>query len=217
MVGLTNGYMARTKGIGNLEQDVESRAQAIINEFNGFTDGVRYLCLLHRSKDGGQNKEYHRRSAFFITLNTEEYRDAVERLLILQAVSSKPYRLYASVNARDIQKTERQMKIEMLEADFASAENKQFMYERFCSRWAGALMKPGSRSGSSFILDVDGEGDVTAPVLKKLAEINIEPLMQYKTPNGWHIITPPFNPQLIESDGCEVKKDGLILLNGSDI
>lgn len=204
--------MSRTKGISALEEDLNRKAQMLMDEFAPFTTGVRYLSLLHRSKDGGHNKEYHRRGGFYVTHTKEEYLDALVRLLTLQAVASKPYRLYASVNARSIEKAEKQFKMEMLEADFSSGENKTYFYERLESRWAGSLMKPGSRIGSLFILDIDGEGDVTAPVLKWLGEHEIEPIKMYQTPNGWHIVTPPFNPTEFQFENCEVKKDGLILL-----
>lgn len=203
----------RTKGIGALEEDIERKANALMQEFSQFTTGTRYLCLLHRAKDGGHNKEYHRRGGFYITHTPEEYADALARLLILQVVSKKPYRLYASVNARSVTKAEKQFKMEMLESDFAPKENHEFFWTRIESRWVGALMKPGSRIGSNFILDADGEGDVSAPVLKLCAENNIDVLKQYKTPNGYHVITSPFNPEIMNLPDVEVKKDGLILLS----
>lgn len=203
----------RTKKLGAVEEEINATAKSIMQDFSQFTSGVRYLSLLHRTKDGGYNKEYHRRGGFYVTHTEEEYLDALVRLLTLQAIASKPYRLYASVNQRSISKAEKQFKMEMLEADFSSAENKHYFYERIESRWSGCLMKPGSRIGSLFILDVDGEGDCTAPVLQELSKLVVEPVKMYKTPNGWHIITPPFNPELLNVTNCEVKKDGLILLN----
>ena len=203
----------RNKSITAIEHDIEEKAKAILADFKEFTTGVRFLSLLHRSKDGGHNKEYHRRGGFYVCHSTEDYLDALIRLLILKEVSSKPYRLYASVNARSLAKAEKQFKMEMLEADFSSEDNKHFFYERLESGWVGALMKPGSRTGSLFMIDIDGEGDVTAEPLKWLAAHDIQPIKQYKTPNGWHIITPPFNPTEYPKELGEVKKDGLILLD----
>lgn len=206
----------RTKSIGALSQEVEEKSEAIFREFALFSTGIRYVALLHRSKDGGhQGSEYHRRGGFYITHNNEQYRDALVRLLTLQAVAQKPYRLYASVNARDIHKAERAFKMDMLTCDFGDDVNKQFFWERLESKWASALMQPGSRmhGQSLFMLDVDGEGDVAELVLKWLSERGIDVVKQYKTPNGWHVVTPPFNPTEFHIQGCEIKKDGLLLLN----
>lgn len=204
--------MERTKRIGHLEEDVETEAKKIFSEFRDFTNGTRYLCLLHRQKDGGSTDEYKRRGGYYITHTPEQYLDALVRLLILQKVSSKPYRLYASVNARSVAKGERAFKRDMLETDFEAGENKRSFWERLPSKWVSALMQPGAREGANFIIDADGEGDVTAPVLIWLENNNVEIIKQYKTPNGWHIITNPFNPTNFDVPNCEIKKDALLLL-----
>lgn len=205
--------MSRTKNIGALESEIEKQAADIMRDFYGFTDGVRYLSLLHRSKDGGdQNSEYKRRAAHFITHSSEEYEQALIRLLILKSVSSTPYRLYASCNARDMKKAEKAFKMDMLVCDFDDGENKEYFWKRLESKWVSALMQPGSRKGGGFMIDVDGEGDVSAPVLRWLADNDVEPVKAYRTPNGWHILTPPFNPTEFNVPNAEIKKDGLILL-----
>lgn len=202
----------RTKKIAHLEEDLETQAKGIMSEFRPFIEGTRYLTLLHRQKDGGSTDEYKRRGGYYITQDAVEYKDALVRLLALKAISSKPYRLYASVNPRDMKKAEKAFKMDMLVCDFDDGENKAYFWKRLASKWVSALMQPGSRSGSFFILDADGEGDVTGPVLKWLAANGVEPIKQYKTPNGWHIVTPPFNPTNFDVPSCEIKKDGLILL-----
>lgn len=204
--------MARTKNINALESDIEQQAQSLMRDFFAFTGGVRYLTLLHRSKDDGPATEYKRRGAYFVTHDESEYLDALVRLLTLKAVSSKPYRLYASVNARNMKKAERAFKRDMLEVDFEDGENKEWFWKRLPSKWVSALMQPGARAQTMFMLDCDGEGDVTAPALMWLAKNQIEVIKQYKTPNGWHIVTPPFNPNDFHAPGCEIKKDGLLLL-----
>lgn len=203
--------MERTKRVSALEQEIEAKATQIMRDFFGFTGGCRYLTLLHRSKDDGPASEYKRRGAYFVTHSESEYYDALVRLLTLKSISSKPYRLYASANARNISKAEKAFKMDILTTDFDGGENKKWFWERLPSKWVSALMQPGSRQGSGFLIDIDGEGDITAPVLKWLAEHKIEVLKQYKTPNGWHLITPPFNPNEYNAGG-EIKKDALLLL-----
>ena len=41
--------------------------------------------------------------------------------------------------------------------------------------------------------------------------IRVEILLQQKTPNGWHIITNPFDITAIKKDYITVKKDGMLL------
>lgn len=203
----------RNKRIGHLEQDAESDAKRLMIEFVDFIDGTRYLSLLHRQKDGGSTDEYKRRSAYFVTHDRQEYYDALVRLLILQKVAEKPYRLYASTNSRNIKKAEKAFKMDMLVCDFDDGENKAYFWKRLPSKWVSALMSPGARDSSNFLIDVDGEGDVSAPVLKWLGMHGIEVIKQYKTPNGYHIVTPPFNPNDFDVPNSEIKKDALLLLS----
>lgn len=205
--------MERTKRVSALEGEIEAQAKNLFEEFQGFTGGVRYLTLLHRTKDAGPTSEYKRRGGYGIAHDPQEYYDILVRLLTLKAVSSKPYRLYASVNARNMAKAEKAFKMDMLTVDFDGADNKRWFWQRLPEKWVSALMQPGSRSGSAFLIDVDGVGDVTAEPLIWLAKHNVDVLKQYKTPNGWHIVTPAFNPtEFPTTKDCEIKKDGLLLL-----
>ncbi len=206
--------MARTKNIGNLEAELEQKAKEIVAGLAGFTGGTRYLCLLHRAKEGGHGTEHKRRGGNYITHNPEEYYNALVRLLTLQAISSKPYRLYASVNPRDLSKAEKALKMDMLAVDFQGGDSKRFFYERLGANWVSAVMSPGSkmRDSSCFLIDCDGEGDITAPALTWLAQHEVKIVKVYKTPNGWHIITEPFNPTEFKIANCEIKKDALMLL-----
>lgn len=205
--------MQRTKRVAALEDELYDKAKTICREFAPFITGTRYLTMLHRSKDDGPATEYKRRGAYFVVHDEAEYLNALVRLLTLQIVSSKPYRIYASVNSRNIAKAEKAFKMDMLVTDFDAGENKRWFWERLPSKWISALMQPGSRDGSLFLIDIDGEGDITAPALKWLGEHNVEIIKQYKTPNGWHVITKPFNPNdYSEILLGEIKKDGLLLL-----
>jgi hypothetical protein len=64
-----------------------------------------------------------------------------------------------------------------------------------------------------FLIDADDiiGRDVCGEVLKHCEELGVEILKSYRTKNGWHIITKPFNPSLWKHES-EIKKDALILL-----
>lgn len=206
--------MERTKRVGQLEEDLEADARKITADFAGLTGGTRYICLLHRQKDGGATNEPKRRGGYYITHSEEEFYNALVRLLTLKIVASKPYRLYASVNPRNMLKAEKQFKMDMLTSDFAGGDNHELFWKHLGGKWRAALMAPGSRQSSLFLIDCDGEGDVTAPALIWLANHDVQILKQYATPNGWHIITEPFNPNDFKIPNCEIKKDALMLLAG---
>jgi len=44
-------------------------------------------------------------------------------------------------------------------------------------------------------------------------EKTIDIILKYKTKNGWHIVTSPFNPMLVNWPDCTVVVDGLLLLD----
>lgn len=180
----------------------------IMKKFEMFTYGTNVLFLMHRTKDGGHNKEMKRRVLWYIVHNREEYKKALTRLLAMKNASNIDYRIYASVNPRDLSKAEKEFKRLMLEADFAGKENKRYFYERLDAKWISALMKPGCKAKSRFLWDIDGDEHVMDKALDKLKNWNI--IRIYDTKNGYHIITEPQDPTGID---LELKKDGLLLLS----
>lgn len=202
----------RTMRVGGLIEQIEHEAKNLVLDFREFTIGTRCLMLLHRTKDGGENKEYHRRNGIYVTHNTNEYLTALINLLSLKALSVKPYRLYASCNPRDIKKAERAFKMDMLMCDFDDGENKDFFWARLESKWVSALMAPGSRKSSKFLIDVDGSEKSIQETLKWLEHNKVVIYKQYQTPNGWHVVTAPFNPNDFNVPDAEIKKDGLLLI-----
>jgi hypothetical protein len=181
--------------------------------FDKFLDGTRVLLLMCRTKDGGHNKEYHRRVMTLISHNREKLLLNIAKCLIIKEGSVDTLRLYMTCNSRDIKKAERNFKIEMLEMDFSSEENKHIFYERLEGNWASALMKPSARVTKYFLLDVDNvEGkDMYSECIEDLQRLNIEIIDSYKTKNGFHIITNPFNPTLFKYPAI-INKDGQLLL-----
>lgn len=195
------------------------KAKHIFEEFRFFSDGVRVLFLIHRNKEGGETNNTKVRK--IITKNSEEFYleliklvDEKERAAMLR--EPIPYRIYSSVNARDIEKAIRQFKFEQLEADYYDDESRHSFYYDTKNRFVGALMTPSSRmkDQSYFIFDVDNEEgrDVNGEALSALAACEAEIVTQYATKNGWHIVTLPFNPNLFNVPGVDIKKDGLLLL-----
>ena len=79
-------------------------------------------------------------------------------------------------------------------------------------------MKPNARAETKFLIDIDNvviTDTETYPdeVIKHLKDIKVKIFMVYRTKNGFHIITEPFNPNLFNYEFGEIKKDGLLLLS----
>lgn len=176
--------------------------------------------LVHRNKEGGKSNRPQKNGVKRITKNREEFIEMLEELQRLKAESEVPMRIYSCVNARDIEKTIREFKRRQLEADYYDADSKHGFYLDIKNQWISSLMKPGSRAETKFLIDIDNvtfDLSVNDPcpdkVISHLREIEVKVIVFYRTKNGFHIITEPFNPNDFNSEFGEIKKDGLLLLD----
>lgn len=202
----------KSKAESNIKIDVKIRSEQIYSRFMEFTDGIRVLFLIHRNKEGGETNNTKTRKV--ITTNRDEFSKELLKLVDEKERSEIPYRIYSSVNPRNIDKAIRQFKYEQLDADYYGTEQLHNFYLDIKNRWIGCLMQPKQKAGSLFLFDVDDiDGkDMCGETLKVLHDQTI--IKQYKTKNGWHIITMPFNHTSIKlPDGVELKTDALLLLD----
>lgn len=206
--------MNRTPAFSNILESIERKADQYAEDFDLFGDGYRVLMLLHRKKDGGHNKEKRRVKSFYIYNDREEFKRCLYEALVIKKVYDEEYRLYLSVNPRDITKAIRYMKGMLLEAEYCgSPENAVNIYEKVFKDARTFLMQPQCKKSQMFLLDVDDEEgkDTLGDVLKIMAEKGIVELFRTRTKNGWHIITEPFNSKWMDKV-CGVNKDGLVLI-----
>lgn len=188
------------------------KAKEIFENFKDFSSGYRVLFLLQRHKEGGEtnNSKLHK----IVTRNPEEYFEAIKKLVGEKMNSELPLRVYASVNERDFEKAIRQFKYEQLDADYYDPVQRDNFYLDIKNRFIGCLMQPPQRKTSYFLFDVDSvEGrDVYGELLHVVPDEMIT--HRYKTKNGWHMITKPFNYTTLKlPEGVEMKKDALLLLD----
>lgn len=202
----------RSKKDVTVKQDTMFTAQSIAQDFSDFVGGFRVLFLIWRNKEGG---EANNTKVTKIIVNGEkEYVEALYLLLLEKEGSSLPLRIYASVNERDFGKAIRQLKFEMLEADYYAQEHKEGFYTDIHNRFVGCLMSPNSAKDKKFILDIDSNDEMNI-ALSEIAHagLNDNIIKQYKTKNGWHIVMRPFKPDLLATLSTKLNKDGLILLS----
>jgi len=204
--------MARERSLAAFVEDTEKQADHIIEQFYQFMWGTRVLLLLRRHKEGGHNKEHQRRRAREVVHQPDQMKKALVKLLMLKAMyPESDYRIYMSASPRDLRKAEMKFKQEQLLIDFEDGENKRYFYENFEEKWISALMASKPLKGECrFVLDVDVPDD--GDHLKWCAANGTEIVFKYRTKNGWHIVTKPFNTETYPPELGEVKKDALLLL-----
>jgi len=189
----------------------------LLDRFKGFTDGVRVLFLIQRSKEGGKTTKIKK----IITINEEEYAEVLCSLLAKQyeaRLDGVKLRIYGSVNKRDINNAIREFKTRQLEADYYDTESRDRFYYDVKNRFISSLMAPSSRSETKFILDVDRKDidTVKEEIHRNAQEVDtvVKELLTYETKSGYHIITEPFNPAILEGiENVQANKDGLLLLS----
>lgn len=189
-------------------QDIKDEVERIKLEFSDFMEGVRVLFLIHRNKEGGDTNNTKVRK--IITQNSKEFIEELSALVKMKNESEEAYRIYSSVNDRNVEKAIRKFKYEQLDADYYDGEQKHQFYFDIRNRWIGCLMQPQQKKSSLFLFDVDTEDNGEA--LKALHDVEI--VKSYKTKNGWHIVTQPFNhTKKTLPENVELKIDGLLLLS----
>ena len=190
-------------------------AEKIINKFGWLTSGWRVLMLTKRSKEGGKANRPDRIAVKKVSKNEEEF---VEILQTMLDNRKENYRIYCTINPRDPEKAIRKFKELQLDHDFQSDEIKYGFYNDLKNRWISSLMKPSSRAETYFLIDIDNNdrhGLDYKKTEEELEKKEVTIIDTYKTKNGWHIITLPFNypkvmPDLQKFD--HVKTDALALL-----
>lgn len=184
--------------------------------FKDYSDGIRIVYLVHRSKEGGSNNVQKRHFKKTITKNSEEFFNAVEEFKKTKDVSELPLRIYASLNSRDIKKAQRLFKQRILDIDYVSDEIRNKFYFDLKNQFISCLADIKSRNSKNFMFDLDEIDDRSFHQIYNLLEKRTEIVLHYQTVHGWHIITKPFNyvkelenPNLINA----LHRDSLMLID----
>lgn len=185
-----------------------SKIENILNKFENFdiTSGYRMIMLINRHKKGKDRNP--NKSIRKISKNKEEFIKILQEFL---DIKKEGERIYSCVNERDINKAIRIFKQHQLDADYFDNESKYSFYLDVKNRWVSALMRPQAKKESYFLLDIDIKNkNEVDDIVKRLRQITAN-FVKYQTENGYHIICPPFNPNLLSD--VDIKKDGLLLLD----
>lgn len=181
--------------VRDMGMDNENKINLYVPEF--LKTGVRCLLLIHRRKDGGRNRsDYH--AVKRISMNSEDFENHLRELIAIKSKNPDiPYRIYSNVNSRNIDKAIFRFKHEILDNDLVDNDQKYRFYTDINNRFFGCLMKPQSRKQNYFLFDLDqGEDyndDSDFCKIFRMIENHTKILCSKQTPNGFHLITEPFN------------------------
>ena len=140
---------------------------------------------------------------------SDDYHLEVEKLVNDISNEDGYWRIYRSVNKRDLNKAFKALQIEMINRGTEIAD-------RIDGVWKSIIMKPENKAERLFLVDIDTKNEkILMDIISSLNPIGI--IENNETPNGYHIITKPFKPQLLQNfKDVEVKKDALFFIKDID-
>lgn len=133
--------------------------------------------------------------------------------------SEPTFRLYITANARDTQKAFFQYQKGLIDYQKHISNGHEATLEkikRLDREWESKLQQDGNKDDNLFIIDIDtkNESTYTSMIDTLSKETTIKTAIE--TPNGYHIITKPFNypscNPIQSNDDIEIKTDGLLFL-----
>jgi len=129
------------------------------------------------------------------------------------------FRFYLTANARDTRKSFYLYQKDLIEYGHKMATGHEQTHEkikRLDKEWKSKLQSDSTKDDSFFIIDVDTEDKETYKKTLSALKDETDILTAIRSPNGFHIITVPFNypdfELLNENDQIEIKTDGLMFL-----
>ena len=187
----------------------------IIEKFKNNSDGIRVVLLIHRSKEGGANNKFKGHLKKIITTNSNEFFETVKELKEIKDNSKDELRIYASCNNRDLNKAVRLFKEQQLATDYDPEDKTKSFYLDIKNRFISCLMNKSCRNEKNFLFDLDEIDEHSFITVKNRIEKQTEIILWYKTKNGYHIITKPFNyyKTLDENIIKAIQTDSLMLID----
>lgn len=127
----------------------------------------------------------------------------LERLKLRCRTEGGIWRIHQTVNHRSISKATKILQHRLIDEPSITT--------KLVSFWKTCLLQKESKATKNFLLDVDSE---LAYIKTKEIIKNLDcTLYEVKTPNGYHIITKPFDTRLISNvEDVSVQKDGYVFL-----
>lgn len=129
------------------------------------------------------------------------------------------FRLYISTNARDVDKSfflYQKRLVDLNKKKMSGHEPSADHIKRLDKEWISTLQTEGNKVDNYFIIDVDQDSEEAYRKALDLLSPVTEIITANKTPNGYHIITEPFNypdwEGLSSEIDIEVKTDSMMFI-----
>jgi hypothetical protein len=176
-----------------------------------FKDGVRVLLLMLRAKDGGSAKTDRKAVKKVVTQSPAEFDEALSEL---RSRWQSDERIYSTINERSLSKAQRLFNFRLLEANYFAPADRDSFYLDLENRWVSCLKDGKASTESLFLFDFDND---LLDKSKLFADFHIptshyEVLDTYATRNGHHVITTPFNPDVIPAAVRAIRMQNALML-----
>jgi len=129
------------------------------------------------------------------------------------------FRFYLTANARDINESFYLYKKKLIELQHHADNGHEESWnkiKRLDKEWKSMLQKEGNKEDSYFIIDIDKSSLDTFESIYMGLQEETDIITSIKTPNGYHIITEPFNypnSDIIYEEYIETKTDDLMFIS----
>lgn len=127
------------------------------------------------------------------------------------------YRLYLTANARDALKATFELRRSMddwLEGRIHGDEGVRAKFKRVDGEFKSTLQSDTCRDETNFVFDLDDAGPSERDALKSDLRDRTTISMVRETPNGYHVVTDPFNYDELATDvAYELKTDGTVFVS----
>lgn len=173
-----------------------------------FKSGTRLVMRVWRNKE---TVEGRRAGRTLISHDAESW-DRLTAELLNECVPGE--RVYASADARDIEKAIRVFKERQLAADYDAPEVRHAFYNQCFTRWLSCLGAPQASAETHFLFDCDDAHAYSQLRQEMETRGLLENIVHtYATKNGTHVLTKPFNPMLLsDAPRSTMQKNPLLLV-----
>lgn len=179
-------------------------------------DRVYVLLAIARTKENEQHSSNTEPTMREVVDNEQDLVSKMEQLDHAAKRSDSRFRLYLSANPRDAMKAFFQFRSEMdewLQMRLNGNEGVKKKFKRIDSEFKSVLQKNECKDETNFIFDLDEVSEQEMNDLKSDLEGFTEIRLVQETPNGFHVVSRPFNYNELETEvEYELKKDGMIFV-----
>lgn len=179
-------------------------------------DRVYVLLAIARSKENSEYSSNTEPTMREIVEDEKGLEKKMEKLDHAAKSSDSDFRLYLSANSRNCMKAFFQLRSEMdewLQMRMNGNEGVKKKFKHLDSEFKSVLQKNECKDESNFIFDLDEISKEDMEILKKDIEEFSDVRLVQETPNGFHVVTRPFNYNELDSEvDYELKKDGMIFV-----